>query len=886
MTYSCATTFAAFRAGGTSFDDTPRLEVRMITMATKSAWLTFAAVTLGLAGCGKSLPPENSTSVRIDGPTGGIGSDASRLTQVIDLEELRKLPRAELAQRCVDLETTIRRQEQFHREGKLTYTLLPHAQLPMVLPIFRDATFLPERGVTLPPYLKPDAHDGAVAIHVARYGDVEGAKRIAPPNDAAIDQRIRDAAGSKDYPLEWTRLVALILHSNQIALAIDNKDGAKNLIAVHRQLRTVLDDTAKSGPLGVALLGRGLGTLKQAAAAWKAAHREDLVQTINDSLREFGELPRYAVDIPASFESLDKLFAVKPGPNAVIAVSPARVADLLNLFVPTTEADTCVAFPTADGKTSEILFTYRPLLFGFNQPQQFVEPIEELTAGESSDAGDCPSRVWKVGDAKLDVTLTNRHPTLGGLVRLYRPGTERTVELPRDFGPVHLDRSFEQNRRLTTWPKRGDTLLLVGPAAAALGNPVPTRTVAGAILQREPKHDLISTVTFEFAENPNDSLPAAGTIARPLFESAGQPHFAFGPVGVGSIDLVWSNGKTTYKLGFPYAREKAVHLTATDAKNAELAVRVAASVEKDRQDRLQRIAAQNALSIVPRQLDGIRLGMTRAEFQKALPKSPQLFERDIPGGVMAAYVGPAAGGDAVAREWFARFDGDKLAEVRVRYTDAPGIKAGSFARKIESLKAKLGEPEITAGTNAWWSDLPKRGNPVTYSWHDDVTLLTAQHEPHGIEVVLRDCPPDHPAGTPLPAIEYLGRGTAQVKLGMAKDELVKLGGQSVDGGGFLVDPAKDDPFSGILAWVENGKVTRIVARHKVNLPGKGDQQASKLLLDQWSRDSRTVGWPNRQDAAGPHLQSLASRDDRTRYRLFWADDQGRTGVFSEWKDAR
>src|SRR5262249_2956200 len=144
----------------------------------------------------------------------------------------------------------------------------------------------------------------------------------------------------------------------------------------------------------------------------------------------------------------------------------------------------------------------------------------------------------------------------------------------------------------------------------------------------------------------------------------------------------------------------------------------------------------------------------------------------------------------------------------------------------------------------------------------------------------------HPAGKPLPAIEYLGRGTAQVKLGMSTKELLKLGAQPAENEAYAVEPTKDDPFGGILAWVEDGKVTRIVARHNVNLAGRGDPTVWRVLLGQWSRDSRTVGWPNRQDAAGSHLQGLASRDDRTRYRIFWQDDQGSKGIFSEWKDAR
>ena len=69
---------------------------------------------------------------------------------------------------------------------------------------------------------------------------------------------------------------------------------------------------------------------------------------------------------------------------------------------------------------------------------------------------------------KLEVTLTPRHATLGGVVRIQLPGDASAATLSRDFGPVHLDRSFEANRRLVAWQRRGNTVMLVNQAAAAL----------------------------------------------------------------------------------------------------------------------------------------------------------------------------------------------------------------------------------------------------------------------------------------------------------------------------------------------------------------------------------------------------------------------------------
>ena len=240
-----------------------------------SRWFACGIVLgLGLCGCSRGLPPETETSSTNGNGPPGAGArqakegDLAASVESISLAELLNASRASLAQHCEELETTIRRQEQKRREGQLQFTLLPDLRLPLVTPVFREAAYSTDRGLSLPPYLKVDGHDSAVALHLARHGDVDAAAKLLEPGDEVTAKLIRDVAPDKAYPVEWTRLVALLLHSNQIALATDNKDGAKNLIALHTQLRDVLDNKAQTSPLGVALLGKGFSTLKQAAAAW------------------------------------------------------------------------------------------------------------------------------------------------------------------------------------------------------------------------------------------------------------------------------------------------------------------------------------------------------------------------------------------------------------------------------------------------------------------------------------------------------------------------------------------------------------------------------------------------------------------------------------------
>jgi hypothetical protein len=63
-------------------------------------------------------------------------------------------------------------------------------------------------------------------------------------------------------------------------------------------------------------------------------------------------------------------------------------------------------------------------------------------------------------------------------------------------------------------------------------------------------------------------------------------------------------------------------------------------------------------------------------------------------------------------------------------------------------------------------------------------------------------------------------------------------------------------------------------------------QASKMVIDHWARDAKQLGWPARTDVTGQAVQSLASHDDQTRFRIFWRDENNGVSVFSEWKEVR
>lgn len=856
-------------------------------IATLRRWTFGTMIFLG-AGCARELPPEVESPNNAVSSAVNASAEESPPAEALDLQALFDSPRAELAARCVELEATLRRQDQARQEGTLRFTLLPTVRLPLVPPIFREANYKPDRGISLPPYLKADGHDSAIAYHVGRHGDVEAALKLVEPGDDDTIRLIREGAYVKNYPLEWTRLIAMTLHGYQVSLAAESRDAVKNILHLQTQLRAFLDDKAKQGPLGAALLGRGLGTLRQAGQAWKAINRDDLDEQIRTAVASLSPAPKYAVELPRTAGSLSRLFGVAAAPNAVVAVSPARVADLLNLYLPTSEVDVCAGF-IADGRSSELLLTYRPPLAGIDLPRQLAEPIEDLLAGQSEEpAGGCPRRTWAMPHGRLEVVVTPRNASLGAVARFVPSGAAAaTPELPRDFGPVHLDRTFEANRRLAAWTKRGATINFTEQATAAFGNPAKVRPVTEVVIDREATRGLVDRIRFDYAETPNLPTTPAGTMARRLFETLGQPKIEYGAVGVGAIDFVWTDPATVCRLQFPYAKAKPVVFDVRDVTNGDLDARLSAAAAKDAADRLARLKANRPQAAAPRQIDNFKLGMTRLEFKKALPRSSQLVEREIPGGMMAALLGKPDPGDAVAREWFGRFDDDKLVELRIRYDDMPGSRPGTFLKRLDAIKAKLGPAEGATVSAGAWSDLPKRGASALFSWHDDLTLLTCQQEPHGMEVVLRDCPAKHPEGVPLAPLAYLPKGTADVVLGMPAAELVKLGARPTEGNAYLIEARPGERYDVVVAWIENGQVVRIRARHKDSATIKNEAQAANAILTGWARDAQNLGWPHRQDLAKAGIvQNLATRDDVSRFRLFWDEADGTFTIFSEWKELR
>ncbi|HEX3316165.1 MAG TPA: hypothetical protein VHR72_14805, partial [Gemmataceae bacterium] len=571
------------------------------------------ALTL-LTGCG-GLPEETES---VDGV--GLANTQVDLTKGVDDVDPAAwlvLPREELARRSVELEKSIAEKDQLLKQGQLAYALLKENRWPTATPVFREATYRPGLGVSLPTYVSDGVKDSIIAEHLDRFGDHEAAALLVDSNDEAIAAKIAANRTKINFPVEWTRLVALSEFAAQIDLASDNFEGAKRLLAIQRKLRGLFNEETRNGPLGVALLNRGLSTLKQAAAAWQATGRIDLGQQTAMLVSELGETPAWAPTLPTTPENLAGFFSPGSGPG-LVATSAVRVLDLLDLPLPGDSVDTAAAFVDAKGELVEIWIGYRPVLEAqqLYKAEQFAGTVEEMRTSHAEDLGvDFPRRVWDLPECQLTVTLTRRNDSIGAVATLRTPNFIKEKfsggTLSRDFGTVSLDRTFEGNRRASDFKKRANTLILSDKAIKEVMNPLSTRTPTRIELTRDGKGaDLLGHAAFEYAESTKETGEALGEIIRPLLASLGRPEFRYRNEGRGpTVDVNFFDAVTAYSLQFPQHRSQPISLTIGDVSGKPTAERELAARTQDQKERTERIGAGAPLQQLPRSREGIALGM-------------------------------------------------------------------------------------------------------------------------------------------------------------------------------------------------------------------------------------------------------------------------------------
>jgi hypothetical protein len=858
-------------------------------------------VAVCLSSCG-SAPPDDPDP----------GEVPSRLGDAIDLSlaDLLTKPRAELAEMADDVLNKVRLQHKAHRDSNEVFLLLPQLRVPLAVPVLREAHHSASAGFSLPPYVAEGAADSELALQLARYGDVEAARRLVDPADADAAREIEQLAGARNYPVEWTRLTALLLHSAQLRLATGDLDGGTVLVQLHRQLQQVLDNRAAQGPLGAVLLSPGRRTLTLAAAAWKASSQPVLVQQSRDALAAWGDAPRSSIAIPlgTSRSQVARLLRSDSQGRVLPARDTLRALDLYGLPLPDEGADAVLSFFDKADRLSEVLVLYKERM---SDSFPGMEDLALLFREQLHQAGDAvpPAGVHglqtltcRAGEVTCDVALVPRNRAVGAFVRLHgdRP-SDAEPTLARDFGDVHLDRSFEQNRLRLAPEQRGETIQTDRPATVAhITNPLAALHPAQVVLQREASEDVVARLLVHYGAE--QTLPALAQQALPLWA-------AYGPARIegnddergGHVGLQWEDGQTRWTLRLPYASDAAPELEVADREPAEaLPQRVARATDLDRAERKARLAAGKPWRRLPRSTDPdtIQLGMSRDAVVQALPSGKAVLTGTFASGLLVTNAGDPARGAAYAlRQLLLRFsDAGQLAEIRARYQGTVQYDANKGLKDmLARFKKRGGAPaEVPSPSAGVWEDIaPGKPGPVLYRWLDDTTLLTFRWETSGAEVTLRDCPPDQEAGAALPPLEYLPRGPEGCTLGDTRAQLLRRWGitepTTAAGGALVLTPPQPAPYDAVLVWFDNDRVIRIVGRHTPPAsPPVRPPQLADALSAAWGRDIRSLGWPVRQDlSSGDALQSLGWHDERTRVRLFWQEpDQGPPRVYTEWKELR
>ncbi len=805
----------------------------------------------------------------------------------VKLADLLDKPRAELAALCLEKEQQILGKEQMRTEGKLKF-ILPVSRFPIAYPIWRQARYSAKKGMILPPYLDEDAHDSILALHLARFGDVEGARKLADPSDTATVKEIERLALSRNYPAEWTRLVALYLHEAHFSLAAGNNDGARRIVAFHRQLAALLGADASRSPLGNALLARGKLLLDQAMLAWTNVERTtpDMYQLlVDDALAEWGEISGPTLPPVSTADKLAAWLGGKSQGLLVTSGNPLRALDVLGLALPDQALQGVVGLCRPDGSLEEIDVVYGPDQQDVHESRDISYWLDEQLAMTTRSAA----------DYQAQTSFTFPSLNVGAVVRIVpkpaKASTEdaaaQTVKLPRDFGSVNLNRTFEQNRRLFAWTQ-GGTRLAVNDARslADLKPPFAGQTITQAVLIRDGKNDLVGELRMTLAHETGKRINLID-LAGPIWEKLGAA--AVNLTGdtrkIDSVELTWKDAETTLCLRVPNQEDLPATLEVGQVAPTDAARRLESAQLFDASERKERWSQLKTDRRLMRARELFELGMSRADLAKRMTRV-QALRQEISGGDLYTIVSARDDGtsDWALRQAVARFDTTgRLVEARLRFCDLPGRKPGSVLKLVDEIRKNSGAPQIVDQEGGD----PKNAAKV-WRWLDDTTLLQTCADPSGVELILKDCPLEHPQGRPLPPLWWLPRGPAHCLLGTTREALFKhwnVKTPTVIGDAIYLRPDDGSPFDGLLVWLDGERVSRVVARHKNGgefLPTPA--AAGKAVAEAWGRQAQVLGWPwQQQNARQGHVLAWGNIDDCTQVRIFWQESENSLRVFTEWK---
>lgn len=864
-------------------------------------WLCVGLPLLAaVVGCG-------ARKVEVAGETGE--DVTTHLGEKVDvsLSDWLTLPRADLARLADEWAETARKRQAAAREDRDSVALLPKLNPPVTAPVFQEAKYSSAAGFSLPPYLKEGEKDAAVALHLARFGDREAALKLADPADKALLARIEAFRTEKNYPAEWTRLVGLAQSAAEFKLANGEKDGAAELVALHRQLLAVLDEKAAAGPLGAALLVRGRRALQEAEAAWRspAQRKTALADDVKAELDRWGNVPTAPAPLPlgSAEAEVSSFFHAKRAGRTVSPPTDAdtrRALDLLALPLSSESVQAVVAFLDDRSALNELFVVYREkanLLFP--EPASLAHLLLEsgyTPAAGAANAGPGVQRETYAGhNLAVEVNLLGRSSGFGAVVRLSDPKASPPAPgLPRDFGAVHLDQSFEQNRLAVAPEQNKDALTVVQKSALQKITQPAAETPEEALLQKEAGYNLLASLALHWSPGVNHQ--AFARLALPFWSAFGDARLE-GKAGESGeyLSLTWEDPRTRFTLRLPYSDQQAPEFVAEDRRGALAAAeRAEAAAAFDKEHRRARLAAgkpqvrlARSIPLEAYPLEAVSLGMYRAKALAALPRRQKVRQLEIPDGVSLLFldeIPPTA--THWPRQAFVRFGADnRVAEIRVRYEDGLRPESKGSPSLLTKLKDRPnGAPEVLpAPWAALWNDLPpQKPAPVLYRWADDLTLLICQRDAGGAEVVLRDCPPDFPQGALLGPLTFVTRGPDRVTLGQPRAEVLNAWKNfkptTAADGATVFPAAANSPYDAILVYFEGDRVSRILARHRAKAT-----DVRIALQEAWSRDFDRLGMIRRQDeAAGSLKLAYGWHDDRTRVRIFAQEAEDGVRIFTEW----
>jgi hypothetical protein len=869
-------------------------------------WLRGGVVllaALAFLGCGDPPPPDQS--------------DDTRLAESIDVDIADWLdkPRSDLADLVDDKTEYLRQNLEQQRSNAGIGELLPDLKPALSPPLFRTVKYSKKLNVSLPTYLAEDVKDREVAWHLARHGDVDAAKKIADPTELGFSDKLEQLRYDRNYPVEWTRLVALHLFDAELKLARGDTDGASEIVHLHRQLEKVLDPKAKAGPLGAALLPIGRRALTLASSAYREAPYKMnlLADDIDAALKDWKDVPppQAALGVGADKHEVARFFR-KPQQGHVFAATGSeagRALDLLALPVPSEDVDGVVAFLDRGDRLAEMIVYYHS-----NMRQNYPKPVNvahHLVDGGSAgtELAESPGVLRQTylagGQAYQVMVLTNVSSGSAATSALIRIGDAKgglaepsLPANPRDLGDVHLDRSFDQNRLSLDASMKPAAQVETSRVSAIdrVQQPIRDPRPSSIALTKDADADLLASVAIRWPSDLNKD--AVAKLLLPLFARFGSGRIE----GVedakgGHLAFTWESDVTRYTFHLPYIDGNPPELVVSDRRGADgIAQRKEAAATFDQDQRKTRLREGREKKRLDPWLDpkvtNVSLGMTKADALERLPQSQRFRQTKIADGISIYFLEPPVPLELFTpRQMWIRFGtNDRVAEIRIRYVEAAGKSTKSNPSLTDWLtREPHGAPEtLTSTWSGLWTDLPKKtGTPVLYRWRDDVTIMTYERDAGGSEVTIRDCPLDQPNGVQLPPLQYCSRGVDHCKLGDARADVPKHWPgdlQKTPDDGVVLGQPKTSPYDLVVVWFENEKVSRIVARHRQK-GALNYNDVPKALQEAWSRDLDTLGVIRRQDApVGQVLQGYGWHDDVTRVRIFGQDSADGPRLLTEWRD--